>query len=80
MGVFDPSSDSFTTVATNTGLTWVIQYFGGVVALNGNIYFVPNSVYNVGVLSLGNQDQAYTVENGVPQSWLVLLSPYFNKI
>ena len=93
IGVFNPSDRSFTTI---TGLLdkmrsdfvwrdWPNQkagYWGGVLAPNGKIVFVPGSAGShggIGILDLGNQDLAYSVSGGIHEGWSSLLSPHFNK-
>ena len=84
IGVFDPSDRSFTTVDISDQMPDEHQwnsagYWGGVVAKNGKIVFVPMHTNSVGILDLGNQDLGYSVSGAINEGWNAVLSPHFNK-
>jgi hypothetical protein len=82
MGAQSPSllpDDTFTAVDISSTISSDAKYFGGVLAPNGKIYFVPYSADSVGVFTPGSAAPVYDVDGDIPLSWSALLGPRYNK-
>ena len=54
VGVFDASTNTFTNVHSFSGADASSRkFYGGVLAANGEVIFVPFNLHKVGVLNLG---------------------------
>ena len=79
LAVFDPSTGVISAVDSTFPSTSFSSFVGGVLGPDNCIYLVPYSLDFIGKLETGNQEPAYKVDGGIPESWSALLSPYFNK-
>ena len=50
IGELDPSTKTFTTIDISSTVSGDSKYYGGVLAPNGKIYFVPTRADNIGEL------------------------------
>ena len=71
--------DTFTAVDIASFEDDDVKYYGGVLAPNGKIYFVPSYADNVGVFTPGSAAPVYDVDGDIPLSWSALLGPRYNK-
>jgi hypothetical protein len=81
LAVFDPSTGVISAVDSTffDPSTSSCSFVGGVLGPDNCIYLVPYNLDFIGKLETGNQEPAYKVDGGIPESWSALLSPYFNK-